>query len=69
MPCYDGREDWERMEAAKMKGRLDAATRAACEMSKHLTEKQIFALSGDTKVWLMNHRQDDAKVPGINPHG
>jgi hypothetical protein len=60
MPCSDGCEDVERMENAKMKGRLDAATRAACEMSKHLSDLTIRRLSGETQLWIKEHRKEDA---------
>lgn len=63
MPCVDGREDYDRMKRDQaqrtMKERLDAATRAACEMSKCLSEMSIRKLSGETQMWIQAHRRDD----------
>lgn len=65
MPCVDGREDLVRMEniqrRKEMKKRLDAATRAACEMSKLLSEHTLkTALSKESFFWIMQHRAEDA---------
>jgi hypothetical protein len=76
MPCSDGITNYnesplyvttERLKECK--SRLDAATRAACEMSKHLSENTLRRLSQETFLWVIQHRREDAAKMSNNPHG
>jgi hypothetical protein len=57
MPCYDSRDDEDRVNTQK---RADAATRAACEMARVLRAKRLMGLvSSRTRVWALKHEEFD----------
>lgn len=56
MPCYDERANW--VENPETKLRLNAATRAACEMSKLVDKSK---LSTETRKWVEAHEEADRR--------
>jgi hypothetical protein len=56
MPCYDERSNW--IENPETKHRLNAATRAACEMSKLVDRSK---LSKETRKWVEAHDEMDRR--------
>lgn len=60
MPCFDPQADQANKERAD---RLNAATRAGCDMSKvfHLYPQLLLKLSPETVRWILNHEEMDAK--------
>jgi hypothetical protein len=68
MPCYDPRPD---IDAVAMRDRLDAATRAACELAELLTRvlkyrphgREWLTLSTETRAWVSEHAALDARAP------
>ena len=56
MPCHDSREG----DNSELLERLDAATKAACEMASVLRETPLVTLlSPQTRLWIKEHRRAD----------
>jgi hypothetical protein len=61
MPCSDYRDE-PNYEIARLEKRLDAATKAACEMWNTLLEADMFELlSPSTRLWGREHEAMDRK--------
>jgi len=58
MPCYDPREHEDRRTLQK---RLDAATKAACDMTKvfEAYPELLLHLPADTIKWILEHKKLD----------
>jgi hypothetical protein len=58
MPCFDPRDDEDRRT---IRTRLDAATRAGCNMSKvfEAYPELLFHLPAETIEWILEHKKLD----------
>ena len=61
MPCYDSRTEQVKHDnyVKPYKVRLDAATRAACELAMLLPVPLFNRLSSEAQAWVKQHWQDD----------